>query len=75
MRALTIAVFIILATAMLVLAAVGRTRPSLVAPVSALLDRVCSERAARVAVTMFWWWLAWHFLVARTVDTPPSGLG
>lgn len=75
MRVVTIAVFVVLVFAMLLLAAIGRVRPSLVAPVSTLLDRVLTERAARVAVILFWWWLAWHFLVARTVDTAPLGLG
>jgi hypothetical protein len=29
-----------------------------------------SDRAPRIAILVFWWWLGWHFLVARTVDPP-----
>ncbi|MFI5060289.1 MAG: DUF6186 family protein [Actinomycetales bacterium] len=31
-----------------------------------LLDVVMEDRAARVTILLFWWWLGWHFLV-----TPP----
>jgi hypothetical protein len=74
MHTVTVAVFLALVFAMLALAAVGHARPSLVAPMKTLLDRVLVDRAARISVMLFWWWLAWHFLVARTVDTVPAGL-
>jgi len=34
----------------------------------ALFDRVLADRPARVVILLFWWWIGWHFLVARTVD-------
>ncbi|WP_249776640.1 DUF6186 family protein [Leifsonia sp. C5G2] len=37
--------------------------PLAVAGLSTLLDLVLQERAARVTVLLFWWWLGWHFLV------------
>jgi uncharacterized protein DUF6186 len=33
-----------------------------------MLVAVFVDRAVRVALVVFWWWLGWHFLVAQTVD-------
>jgi len=33
-----------------------------------LFDLILGERAARITLLLFWWWIGWHFLVARTVD-------
>ncbi|MCU1423509.1 MAG: hypothetical protein JWN36_3160 [Microbacteriaceae bacterium] len=33
-----------------------------------LLDLVMANRAARIVLLTFWWWLGWHFFVAQTVD-------
>jgi hypothetical protein len=27
-----------------------------------------ATRAVRIGMILAWWWLGWHFLVARTVD-------
>jgi hypothetical protein len=35
-----------------------------------VLDQVFADRAVRITIIVFWWWLGWHFLVARTVDPP-----
>ncbi|WP_263298970.1 DUF6186 family protein [Leifsonia poae] len=37
------------------------------APFASLLDVVMADRAARLTILLFWWWLGWHFLI-----TPPS---
>ncbi len=68
MRALTIGVFAALALAGVGLAVAARVRPRAIAPLTVVLEHMLSHRAARIAVVLFWWWLAWHFLVARTVD-------
>ena len=44
-----------------------------VAKVTELLDGVLAERAPRIALVLFWWWLGWHFLVGQTVDPPVLG--
>jgi hypothetical protein len=28
-----------------------------------VLDLVMADRAARITVMLFWWWIGWHFLV------------
>jgi PAS domain S-box-containing protein len=40
-------------------------------PNRALFDRVLADRAARMVILLFWWWIGWHFLFARTVDPHP----
>ena len=46
----------------------GRRNALGIAPTGQLFDLILSERAARITILLFWWWLGWHFLVARTVD-------
>jgi hypothetical protein len=72
MRTFTIAVYLVLFAGVLALALIARLRPRVVAPLGVMLERVLTQRPARVVLILFWWWLAWHFLVARTVDTPPN---
>jgi hypothetical protein len=48
-------------------AAVGRLRPSLLAPLGELLRFIMQQRITRIALFMVWWWLGWHFLVGVTV--------
>jgi hypothetical protein len=43
------------------------------ATVTALFDRMMSDRTVRLAVIVCWWWLGWHFLVAQTVDPGIAG--
>lgn len=56
------------AAAIILLVVLGRRDDDRFVPLSDLLDRVMATRAARIGILMFWWWLGWHFLVARTVD-------
>lgn len=63
MREVTIAGFVVCGLLLAALVAQARMAPHAVARLSALLDLVLQERAARVTVLLFWWWLGWHFLV------------
>lgn len=49
------------------LAAVGRFRPNVIAPLGEMLSFIMSHRITRIALFMVWWWLGWHFLVGVTV--------
>jgi hypothetical protein len=68
MRGVTIAVFAVFIGFAVALAVAGRRRAFGVAPFGELLDVILADRATRMAIVLFWWWLGWHFLVARTVD-------
>lgn len=68
MRILTIAVFAALIAVAVGLAMSGRRRAFGLAPFGELLDEILADRPTRIALVLFWWWLGWHFLVARTVD-------
>jgi hypothetical protein len=46
----------------------GRRNALGLAPTGQLFDLILQERAVRMTVLVFWWWIGWHFLVARTVD-------
>lgn len=65
-RIVTIAGFIACGVAMLALVLTSRREESRMASFGELLDGVMQDRAARVTIVLFWWWLGWHFLV-----TPP----
>ncbi len=65
-RVVTIAGFLACGVAMLTLALASRRARSPFASFGELLDGVMQDRAARVTIILFWWWLGWHFLV-----TPP----
>lgn len=73
MREVTIAVFLACGLAALVLVVLSHLRRSPLATLSEVLDQVFADRAVRVTIILFWWWLGWHFLVARTVDPPLLG--
>lgn len=64
MYAVTVAGYLVLLTAIVVLTAWPHLRPAAVAPFGALLEEAMDERAMRVSVMVFWWWLGWHFLMA-----------
>ena len=68
MRWFTIAVFLVFIGFAVALALAGRRRVFGVAPFGELLDLILVDRATRITIVLFWWWLGWHFLVARTVD-------
>lgn len=63
MREITVAGFVVCGLLIAALVAQARMAPLTVARLSTLLDAVMQERAARVTVLLFWWWLGWHFLV------------
>ncbi len=67
MRLLTIAVFVGLVLAAVVLTVVAHRRPQRVLGLGAVLDSVLASRAARIVVLLFWLWLGWHFFVGTTV--------
>ncbi|GAA1443855.1 DUF6186 family protein [Leifsonia poae] len=67
MRIVTIAGFIVCGILMAALVLQSRRDGSRLAPFGSLLDVVMADRAARLTILLFWWWLGWHFLV-----TPPS---
>jgi hypothetical protein len=73
MRDLTIAGYIACLVAALALVAISHRRSAPFATLSEVLDVVLADRAVRIAIIVFWWWLGWHFLVARTVDPPLLG--
>lgn len=62
MRDVTIAGFLVCGALLAALVVQARVAPRTVAPLSTLLDAVMQDRAARVTVMLFWWWLGWHFL-------------
>jgi hypothetical protein len=63
MRWITIGGFVLCGLLMAALVAQSRRRPEQIAPLGSLLDRVMTDRVARVTILLFWWWLGWHFLV------------
>jgi hypothetical protein len=62
-RIVTIAGFIACGLAMVVLVLTSRREESRLARFGELLDGVMQDRAARLTIVLFWWWLGWHFLV------------
>ncbi len=72
MRDLTTAGYLLCLAAAIVLAIASARPTSRIGSVGGMLDRVLARRAPRVTLVLFWWWIGWHFLVARTVD-PPLG--
>ena len=63
-RAITIAVYLVLLAAAVVLTVIPHRRPHALAPASSLVDILMEDRAARITLLVFWWWLGWHFLVS-----------
>lgn len=72
MREFTIAGYLLCVAVALGLAVASHRRGSPFATLGEVLDQVMTDRAVRIVIVAFWWWLGWHFLVARTVD-PPLG--
>lgn len=73
MRDVTIGVYLLCLGMALVLAVGGHRPRWRIAPVTEMLDSTLAERAPRVVLVVFWWWLGWHFLVGQTVDAPLLG--
>ncbi len=73
MRDATIAIYVLCLAAAVVLTIGGHQPRWRIARVTEMLDSILAERAPRVAIVVFWWWLGWHFLVGQTVDPPVLG--
>jgi hypothetical protein len=71
-RELTIGGYLVCLAIAVGLVVVSHRRDAPFATLSEVLDQVFADRAVRITIIVFWWWLGWHFLVARTVD-PPLG--
>jgi hypothetical protein len=69
-RELTIAGYLVCLLVALVLVVRSHRRDAPFATLSEVLEQVFADRAVRITIIVFWWWLGWHFLVARTVDPP-----
>lgn len=67
MYAITLAVYGICVLAALSFTWWAYNHPGDIAPVGRLLDAVFASRAGRITLTVFWWWLGWHFLVAPVI--------
>jgi hypothetical protein len=66
-RLLTLGAFGACLVALVVLGLLSRVRPAWVSDPETLFARLMARRATRVAMTLAWAWIGWHFLV-----TPPS---
>jgi hypothetical protein len=73
MRELTILGYLACLLAALALVVISHQRAAPFATLTQVLEVVLADRAVRIAIIVFWWWLGWHFLVARTVDPPLLG--
>lgn len=69
-RELTIAGYLACLLTALFLVVLSHRRDAPFATLGQVLEVVLADRAVRIAIIAFWWWLGWHFLVARTVDPP-----
>ena len=59
-------VFLACAVALLLAGRVLRLRhPD--AAVTAMFDRMLSDRRIHLVVIVLWWWLGWHFLAGQTL--------
>ncbi len=60
------AVFLACGAALVLASLVLRTRhPD--AAVTAMFDRMLSDRRIHLVVIVLWWWLGWHFLAGQTL--------
>jgi hypothetical protein len=66
-RLLTIGIFAACFLSLVGLELVAHVRPMWVTDSHTLFARLMARRATRVAVTLAWAWMGWHFLV-----TPPK---
>lgn len=64
---------VVLGYIVIVLIALGaeifaQRKPTTIAPIGDMLDRVMQSRTTRVGVIAAWWWFGWHFAFADTVQ-------
>jgi uncharacterized protein DUF6186 len=62
-RALTIAGYLAVVVAGVVLDLAARRRTSRLATIGDVFSKLSARRLGRVAVMFSWWWLGWHFFV------------
>jgi hypothetical protein len=43
---------------------ISKQKFSDIIPITKMLDRLMTNRAIRITILIFWWWLGWHFFVA-----------
>lgn len=59
-------VFLACAVALVLASVVLHTRhPD--ATITAMFDRMLSDRRIHLVVIVLWWWLGWHFLAGQTL--------
>jgi len=61
-RAITIAGFVVIGLAWIVLELMGRSRRTTMPTFPRWIDLLRTYRYGRLAVLFVWWWLGWHFL-------------
>jgi hypothetical protein len=61
-RAVTIAGYLVLAAALIVLDVIGRRPGTRVPTLAQLCGYVMRDRWGRLGVLLLWFWLGWHFL-------------
>ncbi|KAA1422841.1 hypothetical protein FE697_011860 [Mumia zhuanghuii] len=64
---IVVSVYAAIVAAAVALAVYGRRHPDRVATWGELLDVAMANRALRLAVVGYWWWLGWHYLVGPTI--------
>jgi hypothetical protein len=62
-RSVTVLGYAGLALLLVALEVTARLRPEAVAPVAAVVRRVCRTRSGQLFLVLAWWWLGWHFLL------------
>ncbi|HEX3222967.1 MAG TPA: DUF6186 family protein [Nocardioides sp.] len=62
-RLVTIGVFAVCLCSLVAFGLLSRIRPTWVSDPRTLFARLMARRAPRVAVTLAWAWIGWHFLV------------
>ena len=64
----TVAGYLTLLAAMIVLDLIARRNQNRVAPLGDMLERIMTSRTTRIGIIAAWWWFGWHFIFA-----PPVG--
>lgn len=62
MRAVTIAIYLACALALVVTELLARRTRLRVPTLAALFRWILRRRSAQIGVVMAWWWIGWHFL-------------
>jgi len=68
MHAITALLFLACGACLAALVLGGRRDRGRIVPAAELFDALLADRVTRLVILLFWWWIGWHFLVARTVD-------